>query len=85
MKLDPEEITAVADALAPRVAALLEQRLDQRPEWCFSVSEAAAWLACPEHVVRDAIEDGRLPAVRIGRAVRIRRSDLFAVRGGKSE
>ena len=36
----------------------------------------------PERVVRDAIESGRLPAIKIGRQIRVRRSDLFLVRGG---
>lgn len=81
MKLEQSEIEELARALAPIVADALEKKLSDRPEWCFSISEAAAWANVAEHVVRDAIEDGRLPAVRIGRQIRVRRSDLFCVRG----
>ena len=80
MKLDAEEIEAIAEALAGRVAEILERRFSERPEWAFSVSEAAAWLRVEPHVIRDAIADGRLPCIRIGRSVRIRRCDLFEVR-----
>ena len=83
MQFDPDEIDAIAEALAPRVAGLLAERLEQQPEWAFSVSQAAAWAQVEPHVIRDAISDGRLPAVRLGRQVRIRRSDLFAVRNGQ--
>ena len=81
MKLEPEEIEALAEALAPMIADLLAERLEQRPEWSFSVAEAAAWAKVPEYVVRDAVADGRLPSLRIGRSIRIRRLDLFRVRG----
>lgn len=81
MRLDPDEITALAESLASRVASILERRFSERPEWCFSPSEAAAWLQVDEHVVRHAIRAGKLPAVKLGNQVRIRRSDLFLVRG----
>jgi len=80
MKLDPSEIAEIAEALAPRVADILERRLSDRPEWAMSVSEAAVWANVPESVVRDAIRTGRLPCVKIGRSIRIRRRDLFHVR-----
>jgi excisionase family DNA binding protein len=41
-----------------------------------SVKDAAAMLACSEKVVRADIARGRLPALRIGRLVRIRTADL---------
>lgn len=81
MRLEPDEICAIAEALAPLVADILEARLDERPEWARSIPEAAAFADVPEKTIRQAIEDGRLPVVRIGRQVRIRRSDLFALRG----
>jgi excisionase family DNA binding protein len=83
MRLDPSEIEAFADSLANRVADILEQRLSERPELACSIQEAAAIVNVPEHVVRDACEDGRLPCFRAGRSVRIRRSDLFAIRSGE--
>jgi excisionase family DNA binding protein len=41
-----------------------------------SVKEAAQLLNVSEKVVRADITRGRLPAYRVGRLVRIRRSDL---------
>ena len=81
MKLDASEVRAIAQSLAPIVADILAERFESRPEWCFSPSEAAAWLQVDEHVVRHAIRAGKLPAVKLGNQVRIRRSDLFLVRG----
>ncbi len=86
MRLEPEEITALADALAPRVADILERaRLAELPELAMSVPQAAAIARLEEHVIRDAIADGRLPAIRIGRSLRIRRSDLFRLKGPRHE
>ena len=79
MRLEPEEIEALADALAPRVAAILEARLSESPAWAMSVAEAAAWARVPEDSVRHAIKTGALPVIHIGRNVRIRRCDLFKV------
>jgi excisionase family DNA binding protein len=47
-----------------------------------TVRQAAVELAVTEWVVRTAIWDGALPAVRIGRAVRVRREDLELWRDG---
>lgn len=82
MKLDSSEIQAIADALAPKVADILERRFSERPEWAYSVSQAAAWADVEPHVIRDAIAGERLPVVRVGRSVRIRRCDLFGLRNG---
>ena len=84
MRLDPPEISALAEALAPLVADLLEQRFSELPEWAFSVPQAAAWAQVEAHVIRDAVADGRLPCVRVGRSVRIRRCDLFRVHSNGS-
>lgn len=80
MRLDPAEIDQIADALAGRVADILERRLSERPELACSIAEAAVIVNVAEHVIRDACEDGRLPCFRVGRAVRIRRSDLFSLK-----
>lgn len=85
MKFDAAEITALADALAPAVADILEARLSERPEWAFSVSEAAAWANVPEESIRHAIRSGKLPCLRVGNNVRIRRCDLFGLAAGKEE
>ncbi len=85
MQLDPSEIQAIADALAPRVADILERRLSELPELALSIPEAAAYVKIPEHTLRNAIRDGRLPAAKIGHQVRIRRCDLFNLQGGAGE
>ncbi len=85
MNLDPSEIQAIAQALAPAVADILAERFESRPEWCFSISEAAAWLQVDEHVVRHAIRAGKLPAVKLGNQVRIKRADLFLARPSNGE
>ena len=43
-----------------------------------TVAQAAAELGMKEWAVRTAIWDGALPAVRIGRAVRVKLEDLKA-------
>jgi len=71
MKLEQHEIDAIAEALAPRVAEILERRLAERPEWAMSVSEAAAWANVEQHVIRDAIKRGVLPCLRLGHSVEV--------------
>lgn len=82
MRLEPSEIQAIADALAPMVADIVERRLSELPELAMSIPEAAAYVRVDETVVRSAIKAGRLPHCKIGHQLRIRRSDLFTVRGG---
>ena len=85
MQFDSDEIRELAAALAPLVADIIEARLDDRPEWCRSVAEVAAWLDMPQSKVREAISSGRLPCIRIGRSIRIRKADLFRVHGNGEE
>ena len=85
MHLELSEIESLAESLASRVADVLEERFSKRPEWCFSPSEAAAWANIPEDAIRHAIRAGKLPCVRVGNNIRIRRCDLFAVRQGSGE
>ena len=77
MKLETEEIRELASALAPEVARLVAAKLEERPEWAFSIGEAASWAQVEEHVIRRAIREGRLRCVRIGRSIRIPRAELF--------
>lgn len=81
MRLDPSEIEALADALAPKVAHIIERRLSEQPQLALSVPEAAAYIRVEQHAIRNAIAAGRLPVCKIGHQVRIRRSDLFTLRG----
>ena len=85
MNLDPQEIQAIALALAPAVADILERRLSKRPEWAFSISEASAYAAVPEDAIRHAIKAKKLRTLKIGNNLRILRSDLFAARTGNRE
>lgn len=84
MRLDDKDVQAIAAALAPAVADILERRLSERPEWAYSVGEAAAWANVQQHVIRQAISDGRLPCVKLGRSIRIKRSDLFHVKAAEA-
>lgn len=86
MKFDHDEIQALATALAPAVADIILQRLDDLPGLAKSIPEAAAFCQVEEYQIRDAIASGRLPHIKIGRSVRIRRSDLFAAKqaGGRA-
>lgn len=81
MQLDPQEIEAIAEKLAPKVASLIAQRLEERPELAMSIPEAAAIARVEQHVIRAAIQEGRLPHLRIGKSIRIPRSALFGLRG----
>ena len=83
MRLDADEIRAIADALVPALADELERRLCQWPEMAMSVPEAAAYAKVEESAIRNAIAAGRLPCCKIGNAVRIKRSDLFRLGDSK--
>ncbi len=54
---------------------------DSLPERLLIVSEAADILRLSPRTVRRMIDDGRLPVVRFGRAVRIRPAALAALLG----
>jgi len=49
---------------------------DDRGESFLTVAEVADWLKLNQQTVRNWIDQGSLPAVRVGRRVRIKRSDL---------
>jgi excisionase family DNA binding protein len=48
----------------------------QDTERLLRMREVASRLSLPEHTARDLGRDGRLPVVRIGKAVRVRERDL---------
>lgn len=48
----------------------------ERDETFLTVAEVAEWLKLNQQTVRNWIDQGALPAVRVGRRVRIKRSDL---------
>lgn len=71
----PEE---VVDAIAVRVAELLEERAPVRsgPEPWVGVERAAAHLAAQPHRVYDLVATGRLPHRKDGRRLLFKLSEL---------
>jgi excisionase family DNA binding protein len=55
-----------------------------RDESFLTVAEVAEWFKVNQQTVRNWIDQGRLPAVRVGRRVRIRRSDFDRILEGGS-
>jgi excisionase family DNA binding protein len=49
------------------------------PEEPLTVVEIAAWLKMNQQSIRNWIDSGYLPAIRIGRRVRVKRSDFDAL------
>lgn len=54
-----------------------------REETFLTVAEVAEWLKVNQQTVRNWIDQGRLPAVRVGRRVRIKRSDFDRILGSE--
>jgi excisionase family DNA binding protein len=52
---------------------------DDRGDSFLTVAEVAEWLKLNQQTVRNWIDQGSLPAVRVGRRVRIKQSDLDRV------
>jgi len=52
---------------------------DQTDEYYLTVAEVAELLRLNQQTVRNWIDQGSLPALRVGRRVRIKRSDLDRV------
>jgi excisionase family DNA binding protein len=55
-----------------------------RDESFLTVAEVADWFKVNQQTVRNWIDQGRMPAVRVGRRVRIRRSDFDRILEGGS-
>lgn len=55
---------------------------DQLPEFLF-VAEAAAWLGIGKTLTYDLIARGKLPAVKLGRLVRVTREGLVTMAKGR--
>jgi excisionase family DNA binding protein len=72
---DPEALGELARALAPLLGAAQPPAVDQR---ALTVAEAAQLAACHPETIRRAARDGRLPALRVGRAIRVRAADVDA-------
>lgn len=88
-------VKQLLEQLVPLLEHIIDERVDQRlaardhenrAAQLISVREAARLLSMSERFVRDAIRDGRLAHVRVGRAVRVRAEDVatFAARRSRS-
>jgi excisionase family DNA binding protein len=51
------------------------------PKESLTIKEVANVLSCHWQTVRSLINDGKLPAFRVGRHVRVAKIDLLAFRG----
>ena len=71
----PEELV---EALAQRVADLLAERQPQAAPELLTVDEVAAFLRCRRQRVYDLVSQGRLPHLKDGARLLLRRSDLLA-------
>jgi len=72
---DPEALAELGRLLAPLLPAAPPPVVD---ESALTVAEAARRAACHQETIRRATRDGRLPALRVGRAIRVRASDVDA-------
>jgi excisionase family DNA binding protein len=72
------------EAIARRVAEIVDARAAPRrvPAPALTVRQAAEALAVSPKTIYRAVADGRLPAERIGRAVRISADDLRGLHPG---
>lgn len=74
MRLDPEEISAIADAVVARLAVLMPaQRNGNR---LLSVEAAASMLGRTKDAVYMLINRGRLASVKEGRRVHVELAEL---------
>lgn len=67
----------------PMAHAATRQVSADNPADLLTRSEVARYLRVSDRTVSRLIRGGQLPAVRIGRAVRIRQSDLLEMLNGK--
>ena len=69
MRLEPSDLTAIAESVAERLQQLNEtdRWLDHRDRIGFPESEAAELLGLPSHVLRDCRLRGEIYARRIGK------------------
>lgn len=74
-ELDDDALDALAEALAPRLAAHLAAT--EADGW-LNTEEAASYLACPRGRIHDLVQLGKLEPRRDGRRLLFRRSDLDA-------
>ncbi len=71
--------SALVEAVAARVAALLAERVPPERDGYLGVDEAAKYLACPRSRVYEIVAAKRVRHYRDGRRVLFRREDLDAV------
>ncbi len=82
MKLDLDEIRAIAESLAPQIAEALgrlpedDQAVDHG-RIAFLEAEAAQLCGLPSHVLRDARLRGEITGSRLGKRIVYERSELL--------
>ncbi|MHC4404859.1 MAG: helix-turn-helix domain-containing protein [Planctomycetota bacterium] len=82
MRLDANEIDALVDALAERLADVLERREEASARvngrLAYSEAEAAALLGVERHVLRDCRRRGEITARLVGKGYRYAHDELVA-------
>ena len=78
LALDTSDVDALARAMAPLVAELLAARAPATPSPYLTPDEAAAYMRCGRQRVYDLVSEGRLPKVKDGARLLLRRDDLDA-------
>lgn len=74
-ELDDDALDALADRLAP----LLEKRLGRSPQLAWlNAEQAAAYMACTRRRLYDLVQLREIPSHRDGRRLLFRRDDLQA-------
>ena len=71
----PDELV---EAIAQRAADILAERQPQAAPELLTVAEAAEYLRCGRQRVYDLVSQGRVPYLKDGARVLIRRADLLA-------
>jgi excisionase family DNA binding protein len=77
--LNPDQLEAIARHVAELLRADARRAEDRAPERLVTVATAARALGVSERTIRREVAAGRLPAQRIGRAVRVDLTSLGGV------
>ena len=81
LDLEGEVKKAFRDALPDLKAALIDAVRTALNDRLLNVPQAATIIGCSSGALRKKLERGAIPAVRHGRSIRVRLSDLLGLRG----
>jgi excisionase family DNA binding protein len=84
LDLAPADVEALARALAPLVAELLAARAPTTASPYLTPDEAAAYMRCSRQRVHDLCSQGRLPRVKDGARLLVRRADVDRYLAGEA-